>query len=654
MCGVTGIFSLTGRPIDNAEVRIRRMTDLLHHRGPDASGVKVIDGGLVALGNTRLAITGPDDPIDLPTHSQDGRGVITFNGEIYDFLDQRRRLEQAGVSFRSDTDTEVLVEGMRRQGEDFLRDLDGMWAFAYYDREARSLILSRDLLGERHLFYRIVDDELVFASEALPVVADNGHSGSIDFAAMVCALRYGTPPPGQSIVEGVKRLRPGHNIQVTIGGELKEYRHLRLHPEKWADFLAAGPSEDAIIDQFEDLMTEQSMRRVPPHVPFVSTLSGGLDSALVVAFSSDFGKRTINTIYGQSEEMPGQNLAGELDEFEASKVTSARLGTIHSHIHMNNDDCIPVLKHIAENAFEGMLDAGVAPFEMLAWKIRELDRKVMLISDGPDELLGGYGVDRKAYQIDLMRRQQPWKYAALKAFSWKYRGRRIMSQMGFGGAIIPPGYATSPFHFVPQHQYIGPDILSRVADASLVDAAAGHYGVLDPAYEDIAAEHGYDETQIRAFAYAATSLPDMFNLRTDKAFLQASVESRLPFQAVKAVEFMIAMPAAMRFGAGDTTKHLMRTVVERHIGPEVSRRSKHGFSAQLFDSPNVWKAMKFEETIGDSSIFSDLPFKPGTREKIMTKPFRKFVWPMYVLTKLHDQLCSGVFSSQPLQSEAAQ
>ncbi len=646
MCGITGILSLSGRPIVDAEARIRRMTNYLHHRGPDANGVEVIDNGLLALGNTRLAITGPDDPIDLPTHSHDKGAVITFNGEIFDFKDQRRRLAATGVQFRSETDTEVLIEGLRREGEDFLHGLDGMWAFAYYDRGARSLLLSRDLLGERHLYYRVSNDELVFASEALPIVADSGHGNSLDMAAVICAMRYGSAPPGQSIVQGVKRLRPGHNIQVTLGGGLKEYRHRKLHPEKWADFFAANPSQDAIIGQFEDLMLAHTRDRVPPHVPFVSTLSGGLDRALVVAFSSNYGERSIDTIYGQSTDSPGQNFADELDEFEASKVTSARLGTHHTHIHMNNDDCIPVLKRIADNAFEGMLDSGVASFEMLARKIREIDRKVMLISDGPDELVGGYGVDRKAYQIDQMRRLQPFKYSVLKAVSSIYRGRRLMSQAGYGGAIIPPGYNASPFHFVPQHQYIGPDILARVADPALVDAAATHYGVLDPAYNDVVNEQGYDETQIRALAYAATSLPDMFNLRTDKAFLGASVESRLPFQAVKAVEFMIALPAAMRFGTGDTSKHLLREVVERRIGPAVAHRSKHGFSAQLFDTPKVWKAMNFEETIRDSSIFDDLPFKPGTREKIMTKPFRKFVWPIFALTRLHDQLRSGNYVSQ--------
>jgi asparagine synthase (glutamine-hydrolysing) len=650
MCGVAGILSLNGRPIGNVEARIEKMTGLLHHRGPDARGCEVLDGGLLALGNTRLAITGPKDEIELPTRSRDRNSVITFNGEIYNFLEIRKNMESKGVRFRSDTDTEVLVEGLRRRGEDFLSELDGMWAFACYDVEKRELLLSRDLMGERHLYYRILNDELVFSSEVLPIIADSKQVNEFDFAAVVCAFRYSSPPSGHSIVKGVKRLHPGHNLIVRADGKITERRYRRLHPEKWQDFHNNNPSEDEVVDQFDEIMEGRSKLRVPPHVPFVSTLSGGLDSALVVAYASSYGKRKIDTVFAQSAATPGKNPGEELDEFETSKITSARLGTEHIHTIINNEGCVPILKEIADNAFEGMLDSGVASFEMLGRRIREFDRKVMLISDGPDELLGGYGVDRRAYQIDMMRRFNPVKYSALKAVSWKYRGRRTMSQIGYGASVIPPGYGVSPFHFDPQHQTNGPDILKRVFETSLVDDAANNYGVVDPIYDDVVSELGYDETQQRALGYASSSLPDMFNLRTDKAFMHTSVESRLPFQTVDAVEFMIALPAEMRFGKGDTTKKLLRSSVNRHIGPEVAYRSKHGFASQLYDTPDVWKAMNFEETIMESSMFSELPFKRGTREKVLTQPFNKFVWPMFVLARLHQQMKSGDFTSRPVSS----
>jgi asparagine synthase (glutamine-hydrolysing) len=641
MCGITGIFSLTDRPVKNAELRIQQMNKLLHHRGPDAAGYDILESGKLALGNTRLAITGPKDPIELPTYSGDRRSVITFNGEIYDFQRHRTSMSDDGIKFRTETDTEVLVEGLRHYGKEFLSRIDGMWAFASYDFESSSLMLSRDILGERHVFYRIVDEEFIFASEALPILADRNKPETIDFASVVTSLRYGSAPPGLTSVEGLKRLGPGLNLTISKGGRPEITRYRKLMPQKYADYASPDISEEAVIDKFEELMVNAAANRVPPHVPFVSTLSGGLDSALVVAFTSEFGNRSIDTIFGQSAALPGQNDGEDLNEYEASLITSAKLNTNHKLIHLNNDDCIPILKKVADNAFEGLFDSGIAPFEMLARGIHGMDRKVMLISDGPDELLGGYGIDQKAYQTDRMRHQQPMKYACLKALSSKYPGRRMMSKLGIGGSVVPPGYETSPFHCIPQHQFIGPDILARNVSPDLVNASGTHYGVLPETYKDEV--DGMDNTQMRALSYAALSLPDMFNLRTDKGFLRASIECRLPFQSAEAAEFMIALPARFRFGKGDTSKYLLRKVVERHIDPKVAWRSKHGFSAQLFDSPNVRQAMNFEETIRDSSIFEDLPFEPQFRDRIFTKPYRKFVWPIFVLARIHQQLSTGQY-----------
>jgi asparagine synthase (glutamine-hydrolysing) len=645
MCGIAGIFSLTGRPVINAEARIRKMNSLLHHRGPDDEGFSVLANGTLVLGNTRLAITGPKDPIELPTLSHDRQSVITFNGEIFDFQFHKENMEADGIRFRTQTDTEVLNEGLRHYGNDFLTRIDGMWAFACYNFESQKLTLSRDVLGERHVYYRIIGDEFIFASEALPILADRNKPETIDFPSIITSFRYGSAPPGLSAVAGLKRLGPGHNLTIDKTGEMEISRYRKLQPEKWAEFSRPDISEEAVIDKFEELMAKAATNRVPPHVPFVSTLSGGLDSALVVAFSSEFGKRQIDTLFGQSAATPGQNEGEEFDEYETSKLTSSRMGTNHHFVQMNNDECVPILKSIADNSFEGLFDSAVAPFEMLARTLPEMKRKVMLISDGPDELLGGYGVDRKAYENDQTQKNFPLKYLALKTASAKYPGRRIMSKLGYGSSVIQPGHETSPFHCIPQHQFIGPDILSRTVEPGLVEASATHYGILPQDYADTAA--GMDHTQIRALSYAAISLPEMFNLRTDKGFLRASVECRLPFQSPDLVDFMISLPAKFRFGKGDTTKYLLRKVVERHIGPKVAWRSKHGFSAQLFDSKNVWNKMRFEETIQDSSLFEDLPFKPGVKDRIFTRPYRKFVWPMYSLAKIHQQLSTGSYNHSP-------
>ena len=645
MCGLAGILSLSGRPIVDAERRIHAMNDLLKHRGPDAQGIIVSEDGCMAMGNTRLAITDPNAPIAVPLRTEDNGAAISFNGEIYNYLYVRRDLEGNGVRFRNRTDTEVLLEGIRAHGEDFLDRLDGMWAFAYYDFRKRRLLLSRDLLGERHLFYRVIDDQLVFASEPLPILADRGRSEEIDINGVVTALRYYSPASGSTLVKGLKRLRPGHNLVATHEGECREYRHRRLHPEKWFDFFQSDPSLDAVINEFEEIMHGVSLRRLPPDVPYTATLSGGLDSALICAYASEFGQRTIPTLFGQCADVPGQNHPEELDEYEASLVTSRRLNTQHQRIHLNDADCIPVLQRLAETGFDGLLDPGVAAYEMLAWQVRRSGLKVMLISDGPDELVGGYTVDRRGWNIDRQRERNPLLYTLKKALSTPRIGRRALARLGYSNLIIPPDFAYDPFHFPPQHQANSPDSLGYFFSAEDIAATNQSYGSEDECYRDILPH--LDATQRRALSYAAISLPDMFNLRTDKAFLRAAVECRVPFQAPELVEFLIALPAKDRFSDGSTTKLLFREIVGRRIGSEVASRSKHGFGAPLVDTPEVAESFEFEDVIQSSSMFQDLPFLPDARAWSSHPGFRKMRWPLFVLAKTHEQLRSGRYQGVP-------
>lgn len=637
MCGLVGIFAFGGKPVANAEMRIRRMTEMLRHRGPDAEGIWVSPDGLCALGNTRLAITDPEAPIELPARSRDGSAVLTFNGEIYDYQEQRAALEARGIAFRYRTDTEVLLEGLRLDGEKFLDRLDGMWAFGYYDIDQRKLLLGRDIMGERHVFYWIRDGELIFASEPLPILADGEATTEIDFDAVVCALLYHAPPPGRTLVRGLKRMRPGHLLRAASGEAPSEVRCQRLHPERWFDFFQSEPSEDAVIEAFESNLRSSSLRRLPPDVPFISTLSGGLDSTLICVFASEFGQRKIRTLFGQSADEPARNRKDELDEYAASLVTSGKLGTEHVHIMMNNDDSIPVLRDLSRNSFDGLLDSGVAPFGMLARQVRRDATKVMLISDGPDELAGGYPTDQRAAQLDACRDTQPLRYGLMSALSASRFSRRVLRRLGANDWVVPPEHSYAPFHFEPRHQLASHDYLCRLLTSSQMASVWNCYGADDAAYADILP--ALDWTQRHALSYAAFSLPDMFNLRTDKGFLAVAVECRLPFQAPGMAEFMIALPGRWRFGPKlDTTKYLMRRIVERRIGSEVAWRSKHGFSAPLYGTPKVRDALAFEDTLRATSLFRDLPFKPGTESLVLDSRFRKFRWPFFALAHTYERM----------------
>lgn len=328
------------------------MTGMLHHRGPDGAGWKVTPDSFLALGTTRLAVTDPGAPVGLPLVSESGTDLLSFNGEIYDYKAIRARLEGKGFRFRYRTDTEVLLEALRTFGEAALESMDGMWAFAHYSVPKRRLLLSRDVMGERHLFYRVRDGELLFASEPGPILVDRPQSEELDFDAAATCIRYYSAPPGRTLVKGLRRLLPGHNLSATPHGELREYRYRRLHPERWRDFFAAKPDAEQIMQAYDEVMQKVTELRLPPDSPYVATLSGGIDSTLICAYASRHGRQRISTLYAQSsDQVPGG--PDELNEEDASRFTSRRLGTDHIEIRINGADCVPILQAAARNGFDG-------------------------------------------------------------------------------------------------------------------------------------------------------------------------------------------------------------------------------------------------------------------------------------------------------------
>jgi asparagine synthase (glutamine-hydrolysing) len=639
MCGIAGVFSLTGEPVRNVRNRTQQMIKMLDHRGPDDQGVYVSDDGLVGLGNNRLAITDPNCKEPLPMVSSDGRAALTFNGEIYNHRDLRENLLNKSTTFKTHIDTEIVLEGIRNRGLGFQDELDGIWAFAYYDSIKKSIVLSRDLMGERHLFYRLTDTELIFASEPAPIIADSSKPLSFDYSDALTAIRFCAPAPGRSLIGDIQRLLPGHQLIASPGEPAKLERRAKLHPEKWFDFFAANPTEQEIIAKYEEVLHKVCRDRVPDEVPFFSTLSGGIDSGLISLFASDFGNQKIKTLFGQSTEKPGKNLPDELDEFSASLITAKTIGSDHHRIRLDSNECVSVLLRMASDCFDGILDVGPASFEMLAHKVRQEDAKVILISDGPDELIGGYPHELNLFNMEQRRKNSPGWHRMLKIASSTRIGRGLVRQVGGDGYVVVPTESNDPRVFRPIHESFIPDHLKKIFPIEEINSvSSGQYGVVNSVYNSIVDE--LDPPQYRALSYADRSIPDMFCLRTDKAFMRASVESRSPFLAPEIVELMIATPTRCRYSNGNSTKSILRKIVEKRIGPEISSRSKHGFSAPLWSRPEIYSKLQIDETLAESSIFSDMPFHDGARDQILkNKPgLSSFKWPIYVLTKTQEKL----------------
>ena len=398
MCGICGIFSFKNTPIKNLKKKISEMTSLLRHRGPDQEGVYVSHDNLCAIGNTRLAIVDPDCKEKLPMKSQNKMNIISFNGEIYNHDYLRRFLKKKGCNFKSKTDTEVLLNGLILEGESFLSKLDGMWAFGFYNEKKKKLILSRDVLGERHLFFSINNGVVYFASEPLPIIHQlKKENLEIETDSMITSMFFLAAAPGKTLVKGIEKMKPGRNLIIEKNKNPKNILFKKLHPEKWFDFFSSNPSEDKVFKNFNKIIQESFKLRIPDDVPYISTLSGGLDSAIISLYLSNFGKKKIDTVFLEDSWDAYKDHPNLMGEEEAANITSNKLGTRHSKVQFNYQETVNALLSESEKAFDCMLNPAFIAQRTLANQIKHMKKKVIFLSDGLDEVLG-YPTDNYYYR----------------------------------------------------------------------------------------------------------------------------------------------------------------------------------------------------------------------------------------------------------------
>jgi asparagine synthase (glutamine-hydrolysing) len=636
VCGIAGIVSLVRRPVRNARARLKTMQSMLHHRGPDQRGIFLSENGFVGMVNTRLAIVGVADTLRLPMQDADGLGVLTFNGEIYNYKDLRSELVATGARFQTSTDTEVLLAGLISDDLDFVRRADGFWSFGYFDQLNRKFHLARDLMGEKSLFYAIVGQELIFASEVPPILAVMGSDVDWDEEAVACAFQYRAAPPGRTLIRQISRLAAGFVLSLKPGsGELELRRLQKFAPDKWREFFEKDPSREEVLDLFEEQIQLSCRRRIPAEVDYISTLSGGIDSTLINVFLSDKGKRRISSLYAHSSDLSPQR-GNDLSEYEASKFSSHKLRTDYHEFSMYGEDAISLQEEDAATAYDGIFCEGVNNFRLLARYTRSLGKRVLVTSDGPDELFGGYVVDSRAFRnsrrlegCDTDFRQR----AVGRAFDIEHASRTTSS-------LINWAYLNSePFAVRPNHGGTRPETMHSLFEAPLALSPLKQYGQISADYDLVA--DGMDVSQKIAMGYACTSLPDYVNTRSDRGSMRESVETRLPFQAPYLAELFLATPAKWRFGSGGWSKYILRSLVERHIGPQVANRGKYGFAAPLWWSAEGQKKLRMRETVADSAIFSNFPFRNGAREFVLKSGEERHCWMAYCLAKTYDHFRSN-------------
>jgi asparagine synthase (glutamine-hydrolysing) len=596
MCGIAGIFHLsTPKPVDPA--RVEKMCDAIAHRGPDGHGIWTAPG--VGLGHRRLSI------IDIagspqPMASADGRAMLVFNGEIYNYRELRAELQAMGAQFRTDGDSEVILAAWRQWGTDCLPRLHGMFAFAIYDLAERTLLLARDRLGVKPLFLaQVSDGSVVFGSELKALTAHPLLRREVDPLAVEDYLAWGYVPDHRSILKSVEKLAAGHYLLLRPDTPMPR-------PVCWWDISFAERRGGSVADleaELLHLMRQAVTSRMVADVPLGAFLSGGVDSSSVVALMAETSSAPVKTC------SIGFDVAA-LDESDYARQIAARFGTDHRERMVSPDD-FGAVDQLAGMFDEPFADASALP----TWRVCQLAREtvtVALSGDGADEALAGYRRHVFQHREDRLRSLLPASirapvFGTLGAIypkaDWAPRPLRAKTTFLSLAASSEEGYARA-LSFAP------PELRDTLYTPDFL-RLRGDYRAEQP-FEALMrgapARSGLDRAQ---YADLKFWLPGDILTKVDRASMAVGLEAREPLLDHRLIEFAASLPEAMRTRQGQG-KWLMKRTMKRYLPDDILYRPKQGFVtpiAQWFRGPLADTA----RAIGESASLARTGWFDGRR-----------------------------------------
>ncbi len=590
MCGICGVLKLRGGRVEFD--RLDAMTETLVHRGPDDKGSYA--EGPVGLGFRRLAI------IDIaggnqPMTSADGQVTVLVNGEIYNFQALRLDLERLGHRFRTNVDIEVVLHGYRQWGDEVLTRLNGMFAMAVWDVARQRLMLARDRAGVKFLYYRLDGDELLFGSELRAVHAASAESPSLDPVALNLFLRYRYTPSPLTIYSGVRKLAAGTKL-VAADGHVSVERYWDYDPTPFDP----PPTPEAAQDELFDRYTEAVRRQLMSDVPLGLLLSGGVDSALLLAMMNKHGHEwpTFTVGYG----------AGYANDELADAAETARLfGARHTEVRLDRTDFEAGLRAVVDSLEEPIATASTVSLYHVCRRAAE-DVKVALIGQGPDELLGGY------------TRHLGVRYGA----AW----RSLPTPMrGLAGSLLDRLPRAEAVHRglrsldEPNRTHRYQKVFSLLPGSS-VDALFAD-GVLPPGAGDAILDCWADAApgvaagdELTAFQYleVRSSLPDELLLAADKLSMRHSLELRVPYLDHEIIEYAGRLPASLKVRWG-SRKWLHKRLCRAYLPAEIVRRPKRAFAHDVVDQ---WYRNSLSGKVADTLLDDEaLIYRVLRRERVV-------------------------------------
>ncbi|MFT4778443.1 MAG: asparagine synthase (glutamine-hydrolyzing) [Flavobacteriales bacterium] len=614
MCGINGILGLEG--INNPSITIEKMNTRLAHRGPDSEGVFVNDA--VALGHRRLSIIDVSDAGNQPFHSADGKLTMVFNGEVYNYLELKAELDTS--SFKTKTDTEVVLAAYAKWGIDFLSKLNGMFALAIWDEENRQLILARDRIGIKPLYYHIREDGVVFSSEIRSLIASELVPKNLDSNSVIDYLRYQTVHAPNTILEGVYMLEAGHFMAFTESEQ--------IHQQYWDPSsieLIDAPRPELLSNIKEKLQRSVELR-MRADVPFGAFLSGGIDSSAIVGLMSSVTEHPVSTFSVTFDE-------SAFSEARYAQLIAKKFNTKHTEIKLSPNDFL----ELVPSALAAMdHPSGDGPNTYIVSKVTKESGITMALSGlGGDELFAGYSIFKQA--VDLLDKR--WLQSFPKTF------RRAA---GSAINLIKPGIASRKKAAILIQDYFDLEYIYPFSRLVLEDEQIK--GLLNEPVKTPNFAHGYLKEILAptmpgfklpylskiSLAEMGTYMQNVLLRDSDQMSMAHSLEVRVPFLDHNLVEYVLGINDQQKYPR--TPKELMTEALGDLLPREIIDRPKMGFTLPW----EHWMKNELKDFCSDR--LAKLGKRPLFNEKGIEKLWMRFlkgdkhvtwsrVWPLVVLAQ---------------------
>lgn len=560
MCGIFGILSPDPQHFQAAGDQLK----IIRHRGPDEEGTWTGEG--IFLGSCRLSI------IDIagghqPIFNENNTCCIVYNGELYNFIELRPELEAKGHIFKTHTDTEVVLHAYEEWGVSCLKRFNGMFAFAIWDDRKKLLLLARDRIGEKPLYYYRDNDRLTFASEIKSIVADPTVPRIVNPRGLTNFLAFGHSIAPDTMYKDIYKLLPGHYI-IAQGSRITTVQYWDVGDEPQLPH-GSNLSEDEYAERIMTLLDDSVRRRIVADVPVGAFLSGGIDSSVVVALMK---RHTTNRVKTFSL---GFSIGGAYNELSDAKRVATYLDTEHYELEVNHADMIETLQKLVYHYDEPFGDPANFPVYLLS-KFARGEVKVVLTGEGGDELFGGYR-RYAADQLATVYQKLPKLITGgllPRIINGLPRLRRIKRTLHTLPISDPASrYAAWLQVFKPeiQKELLRPAILSQLSDYDPTWPYIHYYN------RSLNGLDSLDHLNRIMYVDVKTWLADAYMEKIDKATMACSLEGRLPFLDHRLVELAFQIPSRYKI-RGWSTKRILKYAVRNLLPAEVLNKPKHGFA----------------------------------------------------------------------------